>query len=42
MLLASLETSEVVKILLSKGSVLRNKLLVADLMDNRLEVLDLL
>jgi molybdopterin/thiamine biosynthesis adenylyltransferase len=41
-LLASLETSEVVKILLSKGSVLRNKLLVADLMDNRLEVLDLL
>ncbi len=42
MLLASLETSEVVKILLSKGSVLRNKLLVADLMDNRLEVVDLL
>lgn len=41
MLLASLETSEVVKILLSKGSVLRNKLLVTDLMDNRLEVLDL-
>jgi molybdopterin/thiamine biosynthesis adenylyltransferase len=42
MLLASLETSEVVKILLNKGSVLRNKFLVADLMDNRIEVLDLL
>ena len=41
-LLAALETSEVVKILLNKGSVLRNKLGVIDLMDNIFEVLDLL
>lgn len=41
-LLAALEASEVVKILLNKGSVLRNKLCIVDLMDNRLEVLDLL
>jgi molybdopterin/thiamine biosynthesis adenylyltransferase len=41
-LLAALETSEVVKILLKKGSVLRNKLGVIDLMDNIFEVLDLL
>ncbi len=41
-LLAAMETSEVVKILLSKGSVLRNKLCVIDLMDNIFEVLDLL
>jgi len=41
-LLASLESSEVVKILLNKGAVLRNKLLFVDLMDNTIEVLDLL
>lgn len=41
-LLAALESSEVVKILLNKGSVLRNKLGVIDLMDNIFEVLDLL
>jgi len=41
-LLASLECSEVIKIILKRGSVLRNKLLVVDLLDNTLEVLDLL
>ena len=41
-LLAALEASEVVKILLKKGSILRNKLGVIDLMDNIFEVLDLL
>jgi molybdopterin-synthase adenylyltransferase len=41
-LLAALETSEVIKILLKKGSVLRNQLAVIDLNDNIFEVLDLL
>jgi molybdopterin/thiamine biosynthesis adenylyltransferase len=41
-LLAALEASEAVKILLKKGSVLRNKLAIIDLMDNIFEVLDLL
>jgi molybdopterin/thiamine biosynthesis adenylyltransferase len=41
-LLAALEASEVIKILLKKGSVLRNKLGVVDLTDNIFEVLDLL
>jgi molybdopterin/thiamine biosynthesis adenylyltransferase len=41
-LLAALEASEVVKISLKKGSVLRNKLGIIDLMDNIFEVLDLL
>jgi molybdopterin/thiamine biosynthesis adenylyltransferase len=41
-LLAALEASEVVKIILKKGSVLRNKLGVVDLMDNIFEVLDLI
>ena len=41
-LLAALETSEVVKILLKKGSVLKNKLGIIDLMDNIFEVLDLI
>ena len=41
-LLAALETSEVVKIILKKGSILRNKLGVVDLMDNIFEVLDLI
>jgi molybdopterin/thiamine biosynthesis adenylyltransferase len=42
MLLAAIESSEVVKILLKKGSVLRNRLGVIDLMDNIFEVLDLI
>lgn len=40
-ILSALETSEVVKVLLKKGSLLRNKLLVVDLMDNTMEVLKL-
>lgn len=40
--LAALETSEIVKIILSKGSLLRNKLLILDLVDNVMEVLDLI
>ena len=40
-ILSALETSEVVKVLLKKGSLLRNKLLVVDLMDNTMEVLNL-
>lgn len=39
--LSALEASETVKILLKKGTLLRNKLLVLDLMDNTLEVLKL-
>jgi molybdopterin/thiamine biosynthesis adenylyltransferase len=41
-LMAAVECSEVVKILLCKGSLLRNKLLVVDLMDNTMEVLSLI
>lgn len=41
-LLAAVETSEAVKILLKKGSILRNKLGIIDLTDNIFEVLDLL
>jgi molybdopterin/thiamine biosynthesis adenylyltransferase len=40
-LLSALETSEVVKVLLKRGSLLRNQLLVVDLMDNTVEVLKL-
>jgi len=40
--LAALETAEVVKIILGRGSLLRNKLLIVDLLDNIAEVLDLL
>lgn len=40
--LAAFETAEVVKVVLNKGSLLRNKLLVIDLMDNITQVLDLL
>ena len=39
--LATLECSEVIKILLGRGSLLRQKLLTADLMDNTFEVLSL-
>ena len=42
MLLAAIESSEVVKILLKKGAVLRNRLGVIDLMDNIFEVMDLI
>lgn len=41
-MLAAIESSEVVKLILNRGSVLRNKLLFADLMDNTIEVLDLI
>ena len=40
--LAAFETAEVVKIILDQGSLLRNKLLIVDLLDNITEVLDLL
>lgn len=41
-LIAALESSEVAKIILGRGSLLRNKLLVVDLMDNTMDVLDLI
>jgi molybdopterin/thiamine biosynthesis adenylyltransferase len=41
MAMASLECSEITKILLKRGSLLRNSLLVMDLMDNVMEVLPL-
>jgi len=41
LLMASLECSEVTKILLKRGSLLRNRLLVMDLMDNVMDVLPL-
>jgi len=40
--IAALETSEVIKILLNRGAVLRNRLLIVDLTDHTMEVLDLL
>jgi molybdopterin/thiamine biosynthesis adenylyltransferase len=40
-LISSLECAEVVKILLSRGSVLRNKLLIADLTDHAFEIMKL-
>ncbi|HEX5679710.1 MAG TPA: HesA/MoeB/ThiF family protein [Desulfobacterales bacterium] len=39
--LATLECAEVVKVILKKGSLLRHKLLVADLMDGIVEVMNL-
>ncbi|MCG8636089.1 MAG: HesA/MoeB/ThiF family protein [Desulfobacterales bacterium] len=39
---ASLQASETLKILLGKGEVLRNKLLIADLWTNTVEVMDLI
>ncbi len=42
MYMASLEAAEVVKVLHGKGSILRNRLLVADLADHTHEVLELL
>jgi molybdopterin-synthase adenylyltransferase len=41
LLMASLECSEVAKILLKRGNLLRNRLLVMDLMDNVMDVLPL-
>lgn len=41
-LLASLECSEAIKVLLNKGSLLRNKLLIIDLFDNSFEIISLL
>jgi molybdopterin/thiamine biosynthesis adenylyltransferase len=41
LLMASLECSEVTKILLNRGSLLRNRLLIMDLMDNVMDVLSL-
>ena len=40
-LIAAAEASEVVKIILNRGSLLRNKLFVIDLMDNTVDVLSL-
>lgn len=40
-LIAALQASETVKVLLGRGEVLRNKLLVADLWTNTIEVMDL-
>jgi len=40
-LISALETSEVVKVLLKKGTLLRNRLLVVDLVDNTFAVLQL-
>jgi len=39
--LATLECSEIIKIILRRGSLLRGKLLTADMMDNTFEILDL-
>ncbi|MBF0236039.1 MAG: HesA/MoeB/ThiF family protein [Desulfamplus sp.] len=38
---ASIQASEVVKLLLNRGEVLRNKLFIADLMSNSYEIMDL-
>lgn len=42
MAMAALECSEITKILLQRGSVLKNRLLVVDLMENVLEILPLM
>jgi len=41
MFVASLQASEVVKLLLNRGQLLRNKLFVADLMSNSFEIMEL-
>ncbi|MCP3941480.1 MAG: HesA/MoeB/ThiF family protein [Desulfobacteraceae bacterium] len=41
LLVASLQASECVKVLLKRGDILRNKLLIADLESNRFEVVEL-
>jgi len=38
---ASLQASEVIKLLLNRGQILRNKLLIADLLSNSYEIMDL-
>ena len=40
-LMASLECSEIVKIILHRGTLLRNKLLIADLKDNTIDIVQL-
>ncbi|RLB89175.1 MAG: HesA/MoeB/ThiF family protein [Deltaproteobacteria bacterium] len=40
--IASLQASECIKVLLKRGDILRNKLLIADLWSNSFEVMDLL
>ncbi len=42
MFVAALQASETVKVLLNRGDILRNKLLIADLWTNTVEVMDLL
>jgi len=42
MFIAALQVSETVKILLARGDVLRNRLLIADLWTNTIEVMDLI
>ncbi len=42
MFVAALQTSETVKVLLNRGDILRNRLLIADLWTNTMEVMDLL
>jgi molybdopterin/thiamine biosynthesis adenylyltransferase len=41
LLVASLQASECIKVLLKRGDILRNKLLIADLWTNSFEVMDL-
>jgi molybdopterin/thiamine biosynthesis adenylyltransferase len=41
-LVASLQSSEVIKVLLGRGEVLRNRLLICDLMTNSFEVMQLI
>jgi molybdopterin/thiamine biosynthesis adenylyltransferase len=41
LLVASLQSSECIKVLLKRGDILRNKLLIADLWSNSFEVMDL-
>ncbi|MBF0469209.1 MAG: ThiF family adenylyltransferase, partial [Desulfamplus sp.] len=38
---ASIQASEVIKLLLNRGEVLRNKIFIADLMSNSYEIMDL-
>ncbi|MBF0210939.1 MAG: HesA/MoeB/ThiF family protein [Desulfamplus sp.] len=42
MFVASIQASEVVKLLLNRGKLLRNKLLLADLMSNSFEIMELI
>lgn len=42
MMVSALQASEAVKVLLKRGQVLRNRLLIADLLNNRFEIVDLI